>query len=109
MSETTEQQYLEMADHCKNIVEKKDAEIKHLKDIMSEAEDDIRKIEYELYGINYLVNYKISQRERGADSNLYEALQTSIKKIQQWIDNSRAMLSTDLDDEDIILILENLE
>ena len=109
MTETTEQQLLEMARHCKEVVEEKEKHLKYYKEQMEDAEEDLRKVEYLLTSMEYLINYKKQQKERNADLVLYDVLTKSIGDLKGWIDMSRTKLQVDIEDEDIILMLGNLE
>lgn len=109
MTETTEQQLLEMARHCKEVVEEKDKHINYYKQQMEDAEDDLRKIEYLLNAMDYLIEYKKQQKEKNADTVFYDIIKKSIFDLKGWADMSRTKLQVDIEDEDIILMLGNLE
>ena len=56
---TTEQEYLEMSNHCKELVEKKEIEIKRLK----EQNEELKKILFVSYSFTRVIDHYSDQDE----------------------------------------------
>jgi hypothetical protein len=101
----TEQDYLEMADHCKEVVAKKDKEIEYYKECMEEGEDALRNIEYSLKKIEFLLEYK--KKSKDTDKHFVDLLFKEIRDMLRNSDRGRERLQCELDEE-VLLFLENL-
>ena len=99
----TEQELLNMAEECKEVVEKKDKMIQFLKDKMNVVEDQLRQMEYKLSQIKYLTEYKIKQR--GTDKIYLNTVSTDLDVLIGNVDRGRRQLQDDSDDEEVILML----
>ena len=99
----TEQELLNMAEECKEVVEKKDKMIQFLKDKMNVVEDQLRQMEYKLSQIKYLTEYKIKQR--GTDKIYLNTVSTDLDILIGNVDRGRRQLQDDSDDEEVILML----
>ena len=99
----TEQELLNLAEECKEVVAKKDKMISFLKDKMGAVEDQLRDMEYKLSQIKYLTEYKTKQR--GTDKIYLNTITSDIDKLLSLVDRGRAQLQDDSDDEEVILML----
>jgi hypothetical protein len=99
----TEQEMLNLAEECKEVVEKKDRMISYLKDKMSGVEDQLREMEYKLSQIKYLTEYKTKQK--GTDKIYLNTIKDDIERLLGLVDRGRTQLQDDSDDEEVILML----
>ena len=99
----TEQELLNLAEECKEVVEKKDRIISYLKDKMSGVEDQLREMEYKLSQIKYLTEYKTKQK--GTDKIYLNTIKDDIESLLGLVDRGRTQLQDDSDEEEVILML----
>jgi hypothetical protein len=113
MENTTENEYLEMANHCKELLERKDKVIAVYKHRLNEIEGELRVMNYMLTGINYLIEYKQAREKeeckKNIDKTFYELLKRDHKKLLHFIETLRDMSELTEEDEEIaILTLVNM-
>ena len=105
---TTEQDYLEMADHCKKVVQEKDTMIKHLKHKNIEVQNELRDLEYTLSNIQYLLKYKESENNT-KNKHFIHILRDTMESCRSMVDNARDLLTDDDDEENVILMLNLMD
>ena len=93
----TENELLEMSEHFKQVLNRKDREIKVIKERCCDADDDLRLIKDRIIEIHVIIDHcKIFQN----NNYLLEQLSNKINKINQSINACRDQLdSSDLDDD----------
>tara|TARA_R110000772_G_scaffold268566_1_gene396254 strand:+ start:1898 stop:2227 length:330 start_codon:yes stop_codon:yes gene_type:complete len=106
MQNTTEQAYINMANDCKEIVDKKDRYIEHLKDRMSDSEDRLRLLEYSISNLLYLTNYKSKTIPK--EHQFFITIDHTLACMKEAVDFCRENLQ-DEDEDDIINIIEIIE
>jgi hypothetical protein len=101
---TTEQDLLNMAEDCKNIVARKDHYIRLQQEKIDEVEPYLRDCEYKLAQLDFLIQYKrdVSSKEEKA---FLKRLDEAIKFLTKKIDRGRCTLQEELDEEEILLML----
>lgn len=99
----TEQELLNMAEECKEVVAKKDKIIEFLKDKMSVVEDHLREMEYKISQMQYLTEYK--QKGRDIDKIFFNTISKDFQKLLKLVDRGRRQLQDDSDEEEIFAVL----
>ncbi len=101
--QTTENEYLQMANHAKELLEMKDKIILIHKDRLDDVDTELRKICYLISGMGYLLEYKMKQNEPKKDMTFYEMLDKSLKCIKSTTDHARNMTDIDETDQEVAL------
>lgn len=101
----SDQQFLEMADHCKQLIEKKETIIAFYKDRIDDIEIELRKMEYKVKAMEHLLRYKENEAIR-QDKKIYSYLLQDTDFLYKIIDKSRCLCNVDEEDEEIILMLQ---
>lgn len=99
----TEQELLNMAEECKEVVAKKDKIIQYLRDKASEVEDQLREMEYKLSQIQYLTEYK--SKVKDMDKVYINTVAKDVTKLLKIVDKGRRRLQDDSDEEEVIVML----
>ncbi len=110
MSEnTTENEYLEMAAQCKEIVERKDQVINFYKSRLSDIEDELRCMAYLLSNMIYLSKYKLDREtqtcKKNIDKSFFEILERDHFKLKHFVDTLRDMTDVSEEDEEIGILV----
>lgn len=100
---TTENQYLEMANHAKELVDMKDKIIRIHKDRLDEIDEELRKIGYIVSQMGYLVEYKMKQNETKKDLTFFNMTDKALKGIKTIVENTRNMTEIDEIDQEVAL------
>ena len=103
LPQTTENQYLEMANHAKELVDMKDKIIRIHKDRLDEIDDELRKIGYIISQMGYLVEYKMKQNETKKDMTFFQMTDKGLKSIKNIVENTRGMTELDEVDQEVAL------
>jgi len=98
-TEHNENEYLEMANHAKQLIEKKEKIIKVYVSRLDDVEGELRELQYMVSNMGYLLEYKMKQYNRGRDQIFYSMLDKAYKSMYKIINDSRDMC--DVDDNDI--------
>jgi len=111
-SNTTENEYLEMANHCKELLDQKDRLVSFYKSRLNEMDDELRSMAYLISNILYLVVFKSSENaalcKKNNDSKFFDILHTDLSKLRNFIDTLRDMTETDDDEATLDLISVSL-
>ena len=104
-----DQEYLEMANHCKEVVEQKETLISFYKEKLVEIEDDLRKMEYKVKQVEHLLKFK-EKEATNHNKKIFNFLLDDVAYLYKIIDKSRCNCNVDEEDEEIVLMLQtNLE
>jgi len=107
-SNTTENDYLEMANHCKELLEQKDRLIAFYKSRLNEMDDELRSMAYLISNILYLVNFKNTENsalcKKNNEVTFFELLTQDLCKIKNFTDTLRDMTETDDDEATLDLL-----
>jgi len=104
MESTTEGEYLEMANHCKEIVEKKDMVINFYKSRLNDCDQELRCIAYLLSNMAYLIDYK-SQTKDFKDKAFFDIIKRDHIKLKHYVDTLRDMIDISEEDEEIGILV----
>jgi len=99
VSDHNENEYLEMANHAKQLIEKKEKIIKVYEDRLDDVNGELRELQYMVSNLGYLLEYKMKQYYKGRDQIFYTMLDKSFKSMYKIINGGRDMC--DVDDNDI--------
>jgi len=108
INSTTEQQYLELAEDCKNRIEEKNKYIDYLKSKFLEIDDDIRHNEYKLKQIEFLIEYEKKKNKTKKSNQFYDTLLESIKYMLEYVNIARERCQDEDEEEQIFLVLNDL-
>ena len=100
-----ENEYLEMANHAKMTIDKKDKIIEFLKNKMNVVEYKLRKMEYKVSNMTYLTKYKKGYDDDSGFDFYAECMLNTLKECYDLVDVARDELQTDEDEEQVILML----
>lgn len=99
---------LEMANHCKQVVEEKEKLIDFYKSKIENLEEDLRLCEYKIKQMEHLVKFKISECVKN-EKKIFIYLQKDIEYLYNKVDNLRMNCSLDEEeDEQIVLMLQHI-
>tara|TARA_S200002703_G_scaffold156199_2_gene161371 strand:- start:548 stop:871 length:324 start_codon:yes stop_codon:yes gene_type:complete len=104
MDNPNDNQYLEMANHAKQLIEKKEKMIEFLKSKINDFDDDLRKIEYKIKAMEHLIIFEKSQTKNKECKNLMNYLEKDIKYIYEKTDTLRREAQDEVDEELIFMI-----
>ena len=104
MDNPNDNQYLEMANHAKQLIEKKEKMIEFLKSKINDFDDDLRKIEYKIKSMEHLIIFEKSQTKNKECKNLMNYLEKDIKYIYEKTDTLRREAQDEVDEELIFMI-----
>tara|TARA_R100000734_G_C3247468_1_gene50129 strand:- start:68 stop:400 length:333 start_codon:yes stop_codon:yes gene_type:complete len=107
MAELTDNQYLEMANHAKQVIDRKEKVIEFLKSKISDIEDHLREVEYKTKQMEHLIEYEKSVSKNKEFKSLLTYLEKDVKFIYNIIDEQRVSCQEDVEEE-IILIFESI-
>ena len=107
MANLTDNQYLEMANHAKQVIDKKEKVIEFLKSKISDIEDHLRDVEYKTKQMQHLIQYEKTASKNKDCKSLLTYLEKDVNFIYNIIDEQRINCQEDVE-EDIILILESI-
>ena len=112
MGDTTENQYLELAEQCKQVVERKDQIINFYKSRLSDIDDELRCMAYLISNMLYLGKYKMTKDKetckKNSDSTFYQTMKEDMLKIEHYVETLRDMTEIDSDDEELAVLLVNM-
>ena len=112
MADTNENDYLEMANHCKQVVEQKDRIIDFYKNRLSDIDDELRCLAYLTSNMLYLGEYQLSKDKdtckKNTDKTFFEIMRRDLQKISSYVDSTREMTDVDQEDEDLAILLVNM-
>lgn len=112
MADTTENDYLELAEHCKQVVERKEQIISLYKSRLSDIDDELRCMNYLISNMLYLGKYKIAKDKetckKNTDSTFYQTMKDDMLKLEHYVDNLRDMTEIDSEDEELAVLLVNM-
>ena len=94
MADTNENDYLEMANHCKQVVEQKDRIIDFYKNRLSDIDDELSKDK--------------DTCKKNTDKTFFEIMRRDLQKISSYVDSTREMTDVDQEDEDLAMLLVNM-
>lgn len=100
-----ENDYLQMANHAKEMIDEKDKIIEFLKNKMDNIEDNLRSMEYKISNMTYLTKYKKKADEDNGFDFYADCILGSLKECYEIVDVARQELQTDEDDDHIIMML----
>tara|TARA_R100000654_G_scaffold12996_2_gene28278 strand:+ start:11082 stop:11435 length:354 start_codon:yes stop_codon:yes gene_type:complete len=111
MNESTdnhnENDYIIMANHCKELVEQKDKIIEFYKSRLNEMDDELRSMAYLTSNIIYIIKYKIAENvatcKKKGDDTFLDLLHGDISKMKNFIDTLRDMTEVDEFQEELII------
>lgn len=111
-NDTTENAYLELANQCKEVVERKDQIIDLYKSRLSDIDDELRCMAYLISNMLYLGKYKIARDKdtckKNSDSTFYETMKDDMLKIEHYVETLRDMTEIDSEDEELAVLLVNM-
>ncbi len=111
-NDTTENEYLEMANHCKELIEKKDQIINLYKSRLSDIDSELRCMAYLISNMLYLGKYKITKDKetckKNTDNTFFQTMKDDMLKLEHYVDNLRDMTEIDSDDEELAVLLVNM-
>ena len=106
-SAMTDGAYLEMANHAKTMIDNKEIYISHLKDKFNSLNTEARKIEYIVFSIKHIINFKLFETTNISMKKLLDFLMKDLEEVNTIITNMRDECS-EIDDsdneEDVILM-----
>ena len=103
--EMTDNQYLEMANHAKELIDNKEKIISFLKSKLDDVDSDLRNIEYRVKQMEHLINYQNSISKNKEIKNLIGFLEKDLIYILKVSDSARINCQEEIDEE-LILILD---
>ena len=106
--EMTDNQYLEMANHAKELIDNKEKIISFLKSKLYDLDSDLRNIEYRVKQMEHIINYQNSISKNKEIKNLIAFLEKDLKYILKVSDSARINCQEEIDEE-LILILDSVE
>ena len=106
--EMTDNQYLEMANHAKELIDNKEKIISFLKSKLDDVDSDLRNIEYRVKQMEHIINYQNSISKNKEIKNLIAFLEKDLKYILKVSDSARINCQEEIDEE-LILILDSVE
>jgi len=104
MEDMTDNQYLEMANHAKKIIENKEKMIEFLKSKIEDFDDDLRKIEYKIKAMEHLIIFERLQSKNKDCKNLLTYLEKDLKYIYEKTDSLRREVQEEVDEELVLMI-----
>ena len=107
MEGITEQNYLEMAEQFKEVVEDKDKIIEFLKSKINNFDGDLRKLEYRIIAMKHLLEFEKSKDKKSND--LFNFLSKDLDFLYKYVDSLRTEAQEEIDDELILIIENNVE
>lgn len=110
MEGMTEQNYLEMAEEFKEVVEDKDKIIEFLKSKINNFDRDLRKLEYRIIAMKHLLEFEKSKaKAKSASNDLFNFLMLDLDFLYKYVDSLRTEAQEEIDDELILIIENNVE
>jgi len=102
----TDLELLEMADHCKEVIEEKEKLIDYYKSKIESIGEDLRCCEYKIKQMEHLINYEAFKNEK----KFFTFLLKDVKYLYDKVDNLRlnCNLDNEVDEEEVILMLNHL-
>jgi len=104
MTDTTEAEYLEMAKHCKELVERKEQLINFYKSRLNDLDDELRCMAYLLSNIIYLIDYKCQTKDF-LDKSFFDILKRDHTKLRHYVSTLRDMIDVTEEDEEIGILV----
>ncbi len=104
MTDTTEAEYLEMARHCKELVERKDQLINFYKSRLNDCDDELRCMAYLVSNIVYLIEYKTHTKDF-KDKAFLDILIRDNMKLKHYVNTLRDMIDITEEDEEIGILV----
>lgn len=97
---------LEMANHCKEVVEEKEKLIDYYKSKIEGIGEDLRDCEYKIKQMEHLVHYESFKSQK----KFFTFLLKDVKYLYDKVDNLRlnCNLENEVDEEEVILMLNHL-
>lgn len=105
MTDITDGEYLEMANHAKELIDRKEKVIRFLKAKILDIDQNIRKVEYKVKQMEHLITYEKSVSKNKECKQLLTYLEKDLKYIYNVTDTTRINCQEDVEEE-LILILE---
>jgi len=101
----TDGQYLEMANHAKEVIDRKEKVIRFLKSKILDIDEHLRKVEYKVKQMEHLITYEKSVIKNKECKQLLTYLEKDLKYIYGVTDTTRINCQEDVEEE-LILIIE---
>ena len=105
MVDTTEKQYLDMANHAKKLLDDKSKYVEYLKDKFEDIDTIARNLEYKTKQMEHLLNFKLFDTSK--ERKLLEFLLIDLKNMYEFCEEIRckAQEGTDEEDEEDVMLM----
>ena len=108
MENTTENDYLEMASHAKQLIERKERIIYIYKTRLDDIDSELRSMAYLISNLQYLMEYKcksdIDNCKKNIDKSFNSTFKYDLCKLKNFVDTLRDMSELTSDDEEIAIL-----